>query len=126
MIDPIQLFDQACGELEIAVVKKILSNIPPPNAPSTVRKKGSSKTLVDTGAMVGAVTHRVSVEGEMIVGEVGIFDPAIAEYAAYNEFGTRRIPARPFLRSTWEENVEKVSSKLLSAFGDGVAAEWSK
>lgn len=29
---------------------------------------------------------------------------SIAEYAAYNEFGTSRIPARPFMRSTIAEH----------------------
>lgn len=30
---------------------KIGSNVPPPNAPSTVRGKGSSRTLIDSGTM---------------------------------------------------------------------------
>lgn len=28
--------------------------------------------------------------------DVGVFDPRIAEYAAYNEYGTAKIPSRPF------------------------------
>lgn len=32
------------------------SPIPPPNAPSTVARKGSDRTLIDTGRMIGAVT----------------------------------------------------------------------
>ncbi len=31
--------------------KKIASNVPPPNAASTVQNKGSSKTLIETGKM---------------------------------------------------------------------------
>lgn len=31
----------------------------------------------------------------------------IAAYAAYNEFGTSRIPARPFMRSTFDEQRRK-------------------
>lgn len=34
----------------------IASSIPPPNAPSTVERKGSSTTLIDTGRMRQAVT----------------------------------------------------------------------
>jgi hypothetical protein len=37
----------------------INSNIPPANAPSTVKQKGSSKTLIDTGAMRQGVTHEL-------------------------------------------------------------------
>lgn len=39
------------------VQKKIRSNVPPPNAPATVRKKKSSTTLIDTAQMLGAVRH---------------------------------------------------------------------
>lgn len=41
------------------IKKKILSNIPPENAPSTVEQKKSSKTLIDTGAMLNSVQHSV-------------------------------------------------------------------
>jgi hypothetical protein len=33
------------------VVEKIDSQIPPPNAPATIAKKGSSTPLIDTGQM---------------------------------------------------------------------------
>lgn len=32
------------------------SAIPPPNAPATVKRKGSFRTLIDTGRMIGSVT----------------------------------------------------------------------
>lgn len=38
---------------------QIANNTPPPNAPSTVRQKGSSKTLIDTGRMQGGVTWEI-------------------------------------------------------------------
>lgn len=34
-----------------------------PNAPSTIRKKGSSKPLIDSNRMVGSVTHEVVMAG---------------------------------------------------------------
>ena len=34
-----------------------------PNAPSTIRKKGSSKPLIDTGAMRQAINYEVEVKG---------------------------------------------------------------
>lgn len=34
------------------IVEKIRTSVPPPNAPSTIARKGSSNTLVDTGQMV--------------------------------------------------------------------------
>lgn len=38
---------------------QIASNTPPPNAPSTIRQKGSASTLIDTGRMRQSVTWEV-------------------------------------------------------------------
>jgi hypothetical protein len=37
-------------------------NIPPPLSPATVAKKGNNKTLVDTSAMVNAVTWEIRIK----------------------------------------------------------------
>lgn len=42
-----------------AIRTTILSNVPPPNTPRTVALKGSSRTLIDTGQMLRAVTYRL-------------------------------------------------------------------
>lgn len=49
------------GMKMVAMVRnRILVNwIPPPNAPATVEKKGSSRPLVDTGQLVNAITYEV-------------------------------------------------------------------
>jgi len=41
------------------IKNKIGSNISPANDPKTVQKKGSSRTLIDTGAMLAAVRYIV-------------------------------------------------------------------
>jgi hypothetical protein len=47
-------------QMQTMVKRRILVNmIPPPNRPSTVLKKGSSRPLVDTGQLVGAITYEV-------------------------------------------------------------------
>lgn len=38
---------------------KIRGQIPPPNAPSTISKKGSSTPLIDSGQLVQALDHEV-------------------------------------------------------------------
>lgn len=43
------------GEIQ----KNISEGVPPPNAPSTIKKKGSSTPLVDTGQLRSSVTYRV-------------------------------------------------------------------
>jgi hypothetical protein len=126
--------ERALIKIENAIVKKMLSNVPPPNAESTIKKKKSSKTLVDTGEMVGHVTHRIS-EGEGgLVGEVGFFDEEIAKRALANEFGvlwSHRprpradsenreedearewfIPPRPFFRPAFDETAPKAAEEM--------------
>ena len=39
------------------IKNKIDTNIPPPNAPATIAKKGSSHTLIDTGAMKNSIHY---------------------------------------------------------------------
>jgi len=41
------------------VQARIASSIPPPNAPSTIRQKGSSTTLINTGQLRSAISYEV-------------------------------------------------------------------
>lgn len=51
------------GVVAAAKVKVYMTELrAPPNAASTIRKKGSSNPLIDTGAMRQSVTHQVSSE----------------------------------------------------------------
>ena len=47
-----------------AIKKKITDLREPPNAPSTIRRKGSSNPLIDTGRMRASVRHKVVLEGD--------------------------------------------------------------
>ncbi len=38
---------------------KIRNGIPPANADATIARKGSSKPLIDTGQLLGSITHKV-------------------------------------------------------------------
>lgn len=97
---------RALQKIENALVKKYHSNVPPPNAPSTIAQKGSSKTLIDTGEMIGHVTHRQTEEGGQIIGEVGIFEEEIAKRASILEHG---VP--------WENRPGKGRRKRAEYFG---------
>jgi len=49
------------GEKAVGQIKEtISSDIDPRNAPSTIKKKKSSRTLIDTGAMRAAVSYKVN------------------------------------------------------------------
>lgn len=51
------------AQLAAEIKKRVTAGdpIPPPNAPSTVEKKGSDRPLIDTGRMVNAVTWLVQL-----------------------------------------------------------------
>lgn len=42
----------------------------------------------------------------------------IAEYAACNEYGTERIPSRPFMRTSFDENINAISADLDRGYDD--------
>ena len=128
--------------LENKIREKILSGVPPPNAESTIKRKGSSHTLVDDGTLLSSVTHTVESEGEDIKIIIGILDPEIAEYAAPNEHGvvwdnrpkkgTENIPAREcfipprsFIRSTFDEEYENIISDVEKQIVTNVKAKLS-
>jgi len=60
-----QMFDivglQAANDIKKGVVSG--DGIPPPLKPETIRRKKSSRPLVDTGRMIGAVTWATMVRG---------------------------------------------------------------
>ncbi len=46
------------------IKKRITKGIPPPNKPSTIRAKGSSKPLIDTGRLRSSIAHEVVLDGD--------------------------------------------------------------
>lgn len=50
---------EKAGMAGAAAVQAQFGKIPPPNAPATVARKGSSATLIDTGALRDAITYIV-------------------------------------------------------------------
>lgn len=55
------------------------------------------------------------VEAGIIGGATDEDGVSVAEYAAYNEYGTSRIPKRPFLRTTMDKNRDKYKRLLQGA-----------
>lgn len=101
-------------ELESAMRNRILSNIPPPLAETTVQRKGHNLALVDTGAMFSQITSVVVSDTEV---KAGVFGDK-ADVAAAHEYGTRTIPERSFIRSSQEElknNIGAVVKDKLNA-----------
>lgn len=50
------------GEYAVGLIRQRMADgIPPPNAPSTIKRKGSSKPLIDTGGLRASISHRPEV-----------------------------------------------------------------
>jgi len=106
--------ERALLKIEKAVVDEINSGVPPPNAPSTIKRKKSSKTLIDTGKMRQHVDHKITGEGLNLKGSVGFFDEENAKKARINEEGTKdgRIPPRPFLVPGFDKAAPKAADEM--------------
>lgn len=58
------IMKQAAEGLKDLIVESIENNIPPPNAESTIAKKGSTHTLIDTGQLRASVHAAQVVDGK--------------------------------------------------------------
>ena len=116
-------------ELRDAIVLKILSNIPPENAPSTIKAKKSSHTLIDTGILLNSIDLEVTEESDDSMSmNVGVLDPDVAERAIPNEFGTEdgHIPERSFVRSAYDTEIDSILDRLTEKLGADFTVLWNK
>ena len=72
------------------------------------RIKSTEGKLIDTGRMINSLANEVRKLKNIVVGLAGtnLF------YAKFHEFGTRNIPARPYLRPAITENRNKIIAIL--------------
>jgi hypothetical protein len=133
-----------------AIRKKIASGVPPPNAPSTVYLKGSSKTLIASGEMQKTVqvvwkgkfqafigipanakkgTARLAdihESGRVIVQQMTPKQRRFlhAKFPGYTGSGTGiiviHIPARPFIKPVFEDYEKSGKPKFLKALGENL------
>ena len=62
-----------------------------------------TKVKKDNSRKIEAALKKI-VNSKLVV---GVVNPKIAAYGTYNEFGTDKIPQRSFLRSTYDEQINK-------------------
>lgn len=74
---PIQLLNQI-GQWAVGSIQtRMATNIPPPLAPETIKRKGSSVSLIDTGQLRSSITYRVDAV-DLGRGAVGVMQPGSA------------------------------------------------
>lgn len=72
--------------------------------------EGDSKRMVavDTGRLRASITHEVEKKGDEVTGRVG----TNIEYGIYQEYGTSKMSASPFLRPSLEKNKGNIKRLL--------------
>lgn len=114
--------DQTAQKFKVALETCIDSNVPPPNAPATIMKKGHDLTLRDTWAYRNSIDVRVTPTEA----EIGVFDPKIAEYVYWNEHGTKTIPPRPVFGPVADGPGEQFLDELEEAIADKIIEEFER
>lgn len=146
------------------VKKRIMSNIPPENSASTRFSKGSSKTLIDKGDLLGSIAAMRSAKHKVYVGISRTAKRGAIKLARVHEEGATivqqisdrqrkflmaklaksgspqapsgaggaggilviHIPARPFMRPTFEAEKDKSPQRFLQRVSDNIDAELAK
>ena len=101
----LSLLRSALPDAEEAKMKRIVLQI---------ERDAKKKAPVDTGNLRGSIASRVirNTDGE-VTGVVG----SNVKYAPFQEFGTSKMEAQPYLRPAVEENREKIRELL----GEGIS-----
>lgn len=110
---------EAAEGFKAEIEKTIDSSMDPPNAPSTKRRKGNGKTLVDDGDLLRSI--EVRPHGHSAV-DVGTFDPKIVKYAALVHDGTIAIPARPYVAKAVDRSEERIFDQFEKRVADEIEA----
>jgi hypothetical protein len=110
----LDILERGAIDMENKIKEKILSGVQPENAPSTIKAKGSSHTLIDTGALLGSIGHELEESGEEFI--VGIME--ILRYGLINEFGEGNTPERSFLRSTYDQEIDRITRDMSNEIAD--------
>jgi hypothetical protein len=123
-LDLAQIVDKYGEKFEELVEARIQEGkIPPPLKRATIRRKRSSKTLIDSTHLLGSVNRKPWVQGNKLGCVVGVFDET-AWYGIVHEFGypadeesttwneDQVIPTRSFLRVPFDENWERLTKSM--------------
>ena len=70
---------------------------------------------VDTGNLRASITSKVENVDGKICGEVG----TNVKYASAVNYGTRKMHARPFLTSAYENNIDEIKQEIQGVLGGG-------
>ena len=85
-----------------------------PLAKDTIERKGSDKMLIETGQLLDSIEVVKQSDLEYVITPQGNHSSGISnsQLAMYQEYGTSKIPPRPFFRPVGEENTTQVVEEV--------------
>lgn len=89
-------------------------------APSTVKKKGFSTILVDTGALRTSLVDIGGQDNVAAVSSHGLLYGTDVEYGIYHETGTGIMPARPIMGIS-DDLIDKLAGRVADVTAEQVA-----
>jgi hypothetical protein len=103
------------------IIDKIDEGMGPPNAPSTIAKKGFDHPLIQFGDMRANIQV---IEEEVPNGlkiRVGWYNEEDAKKALINNYGVPgKIPARPFVTNAIDENLDAIAEMAANELLDKI------
>lgn len=112
--------ERALKELGPKVAKKVVNNSLRAGA-RVIRDGAKLRAPKRTGQLAAAITV-ATVKGKVQVG----FKPPVSRRAHLTEFGTKKAPAKPFVRPTIEQDGPKAIDKIGKVMGKGIEREAKK
>ena len=113
-----KILEEGMADFHMRIKENIFRGEPPPNAPSTIEKKGFDAPLWETGGLFNEVSFSVEPTSIGLHGEAGILndDTELHKIAMINELGSQtepgHPPSRPAFRSAYDANSDRVLSKM--------------
>lgn len=110
----------------------ILSQSTPHRRAGTLKKAIKSSTKVLKNGKIGTVIRVKTLTTKQIEtfkvrsGKKGALNPKDPYYWRFIEFGTSKMPAKPFLRPAFEQSKEKAVTEIIKTLKDGIESEAGK
>lgn len=110
----------------------VLSQSTPYRRAGTLKKAIKSSTKVLKNGKIGTVVRVKTLTTKQIEtfkvrsGKKGALNPKDPYYWRFLEFGTSKMPAKPFMRPAFEQSKEKAATEIIKTLKDGIESEAGK
>ena len=110
----------------------VLSQSTPYRRAGTLKKAIKSSTKVLKNGKIGTVVRVKELTTKQIEtfkvrsGKKGALNPKDPYYWRFLEFGTSKMPAKPFLRPAFEQTKENAATEIIKTLKDGIESEAGK